>query len=91
MKTQTFQFTEDVFVDKTGSERVLARKGLTFTAQLAEEIIYPRPNSRDPSPPPTATGRWNVVAADVEILVGCLTSCIRTQRCTPTGPARDIA
>lgn len=78
---QTYRFDEEVFADRaTGDERVRVEKGTTFTATLAEAIAIDR---RGKEPKEVKTGRQYVTSADVDILPGCLTSCIRTGRAVP--------
>lgn len=77
-----YKFVEPVWADRDGGERVEVETGTTFTAKLAKEVVIDR---RGREPKEVETGRTYVEAADIDILPGCLTSCIRTGRAVELG------
>lgn len=66
-----------VYVDDLAGERVPLESGTTFTADLDTVKVWDR---RGPTPVEVDTGRHHVVASDIDVKPGCLTSLINTGR-----------
>ena len=66
-----------LYVDNTKGERVPVKPGTRFIAELAQEFVVDR---RGATPKEVPTGAYCVVASDIDVHPGCLTSCIRTGR-----------
>lgn len=69
-----------LFVDDTRGKRVPVKPGTRFVAELAQVTVLDR---RWATPKEVATGAYYVVASDIDVAPGCLTSCIRTGRAVP--------
>jgi hypothetical protein len=65
------------FADDLQGNRVEVKPGTRFVAELVEDTVIDR---RGVTPKEVPIGSFSVVASDIDVHPGCLTSCIRTGR-----------